>query len=112
MPDKTPVQIYREAADLIEKDAWVQGAYRSPLGCWCLSGAIAFVAGGLVGQIGIAAASGGSEAFYERLSALETCLLPGDVRNIVGWNDTPGRTVEEVITLLRDRADQMEAEHG
>ena len=88
------------AADLIEQKGWTQGAMAldaagtptkalSPDAvCYCTLGALA-------------KAAGGHERVEGRL--VSTLAKQLKVYSIVDWNDTPGRTKEEVIAALRGK---------
>lgn len=72
--------IYLAAVDLLETVGWCQGEYVSPDGKCCLLGAL------------------------DTLNAPNAAYEPIEARigEIWIWNDTPGRTKEEVIALLKD----------
>ena len=101
---QTPSTVLRAAADLLAKPgAWTQGALargatRRPTMalskravCWCAKGAMAAV-------------SWYGETYFAALGALE--VVAGD--SIVDWNDTPGRTQEEVVAAFHKAADLAE----
>ena len=58
---------------------------------WCLTGAIAL------------ATRGGIEATDAVLDGIEATL---DTISIERWNDEPGRTAEDVVTVLRETAER------
>lgn len=68
------------AAKYIEEHGWHQGSLSDAAGAVCLIGALSACGGG------------GSRQLYE--------LLTGISHGLAEWNDTPGRTPEEVIDLL------------
>lgn len=73
---------------------WTQGDWRDG-SCYCAAGALRSVTRGMLG-----------DAWVEAVAALKAAIgrhrFCGD-REIIGWNDTPGRTQEEVIAAF-DRA--------
>ncbi len=75
-----------EAANKIETGGWCQGTIRRD-GCHCIMGALIAVA---------------KSEFGKALDSLRTTIASD---KIIIWNDTPGRTKEEVITALRRAAE-------
>lgn len=85
-----PEDLLRKAADLIEQNGWTQGTYVNANGCLCMMG-----------------------AFYRVCDGMSDLDLRREARRILevrtgkrglglfGWNDAKGRTVEEVIAMLR-----------
>jgi hypothetical protein len=100
MTDMTEADVLDKAAKIIEERGWCQGkeAFRSG-GPTCAAVAI-----------GIAAPVGtGLRGQAERF--LHHWLTPTP-RNVIFWNDAPGRTADEVITALRSAAAAWRAEHA
>jgi hypothetical protein len=82
------------ARDLIIEDGWCQGMYSSWAGARCAVGAIRFSIGNLEGKAKVL------DKAIKRLAS----TLPVDYRAqqafsdaIVNWNDTKGRTKQQVI---------------
>jgi hypothetical protein len=89
----TTSEILNGAADLIESKGWRQGlACNSPLGLLCVGEALDEVAG--------------DGAYIDR--RITSALLPYG-SSVVEWNDTPGRTKEEVIQALRAAAKEAQS---
>ena len=82
-------EIYSRAADYIEKHGWTQGINESGLGEVCLYGALLH--------------SNTYPSANEALKELDK-VLGGRYAASAIWNDTPGRTKEEVIAFLREQA--------
>lgn len=86
-----------ETADLLERDGWIQGAYANPQGQHCIVGAMSMVAD--------ETAKVRPHAFrYFLIEAVQHVIPPEQVRStstIVDWNDTQGRTKQEVLDTLR-----------
>lgn len=83
-----------DAAEALRRDGWCQGYLHDPYGGHCLLGAI-----DIARRRVVIADPGLLLRMMERLSAH---LPPGD--RIMRWNDAPGRTVEEVISVLERAA--------
>lgn len=92
-----PSEVLRAAATRLETHGWCQGIYRKDNLC-CLVGAV--------------------EAICEDFD-LDDCPIDYVAEDIRGgphgrtperWNDTPGRTAEEVIAQLRRTAERLEGE--
>ena len=92
----------RAAAEVLRRDGWRQGDYvQFPNGACCATGAIRkavygdpWIAGYLSGRA-------------ER--AVLSVVDPGG-HSLPWWNDTPGRTADEVIAALEAAAERAEAE--
>lgn len=100
----TPSEILLKAADLIEQKGWTQGAYarsgefevsslHREATCYCTIGAI-ICATGEARMLGRGVVDGTKARLFAMI---------GD-HDIVSWNDTPGRTKEEVVEALRRAA--------
>lgn len=111
----TVAEVLERAADLIEPEgAWTQGEYarnaygsafihgwRYPDGppvCFCLNGAINFVAGNRVTQ-----------DYAPAQRVVESMFDDGATGT---WNDAPERTQAEVVSKLREAAALAKAEGG
>lgn len=81
------MQVLRDAVDLLFRRGWTQGSYRNEDG-YCAEGAL------------LAAAVGRQEAAnparYYLLGALQQ-MDPANIYGVISWNDTHGRTFDEVI---------------
>lgn len=108
MPRTTPpVQsvgdVLEAAADLLSKPgAWTQGAFREG-DCFCVLGAIAFITGDN---------PDGSWYGNTAAAAREPLAMVVGVKtyDVVGWNDDPERTQDEVVAKLREAAAKARAE--
>lgn len=110
----------RKAAQLIKTDGWTQGTYHDQDGCHCAAGAIAAATGQHV--LGPPVTSidwdilPGSTGWYviadnyewDRRMAAQHELEHHVGDSVASWNDTPGRTVEEVLTALELTARSVE----
>jgi len=85
----TPEEALAKAADLLEQDGWCQGVLIDHYGRRCLLGAIE-----------AARLEDTSDALFSPICNAIQAELGG--ANPISWNDTPGRTQEEVVTLLRN----------
>ena len=83
-------QTLLDAADLIEKKGWIQGANWRPGRGFCVFGAIDRVA------------KNDGPAFNDAVKRVYS-LIEG--HGIAKWNDEPGRTKEEVLAMLRRAAE-------
>ncbi|WIF20579.1 hypothetical protein SEA_JFLIX2_89 [Rhodococcus phage Jflix2] len=99
----------RRAADLIEKHGWIQGDYGDMSQGYCAIGALSRAA--------LATASDGTyDGSLHLLEAAIPTTFPdnpntwsGKFSRVVEWNDTPGRTREEVLQLFRKAAGDEQA---
>lgn len=110
-------EILDKAADLIEPEgAWTRGtlardnrgldvaAEDANATCWCAAGALQHSIGGSWSDDGIGVYHAAREAVL-----LAVGLTDSD--RLANWNDTPGRTQQEVVTALREAA-RKEREAG
>lgn len=95
----TPSDILRAAADIIEERGWTQGIAALGSGPTCAGIALDQAWSTLTGE----------EEWWGRNQTLHraVCARIGTDSMIV-WNDVPGRTVEEVLAMLRSVADELE----
>lgn len=111
MTVKTAKQILTEAADIIERNGWVQGRfydYRQfragtpRVDCSvCLVGAINIAMwGDPVHPLRV----GRPEFYWQIMDALE---VQAGTESVDDWNDAGDRTAEEVTTLLRTTAERI-----
>lgn len=89
----TDADVLRKAAQIIERDGWVQGEATDEHDGHCLIGAL----DAAIGEIGPTRGSVFC-AVYNGMRSL------GLYAGIVEFNDAPGRKVEEVTALLRAAA--------
>ena len=83
--------VLNRAADILERDGWIQGAMYNRNGCRCALGALNSASTEL---------DCGSEPVWDACF-----LLSADLGyDLPSWNDEDGRTVDEVTTLLRNTA--------
>lgn len=93
----TNQEICKEAADILRRCGWIQGSYRmlnpeSPSGySYCMIGACRVATGYTAEQYNDGAG----------LADLAAVVAVG-CANPASWNDTPGRTVDEVIAALEN----------
>ena len=84
-------EVFAKAADILERDGWCQGRYVDRFGRRCMAGAILSAGTGY---------AGGDWTSKERKFADEF----GWDLDWARWNDTKGRTQDEVIAKLRELA--------
>ena len=100
-------EILNKAADLIEERGWVQGTgWGRDTAALCLEGGIA-AAAGIVRTLGNGFIYQGCPAYDAVCSYLNRHPRPRQypvLDSLWDWNDTPGRTAEEVIEVLRAAA--------
>lgn len=96
------VKALQHAADLIEKKGWIQGSYGDHVHGFCSIGALNTVAD--------------PDVYYQATQRLaitvpeEFCRrLKPSIQRIIEYNDTPGRTKEEVLQLFRKAAGDEQA---
>lgn len=82
----TQQEIFLKAADLLARDGWCQGSYYDENGGRCAAGAITDACGGV-----------------RPTEAARACALASQLcgDSLSTWNDTYGRTKEEVIALFQ-----------
>jgi hypothetical protein len=86
-------KVLRDAAELIREKGWCQGDYEKADGAHCAIGAIG-------------CSSIPAEQFFDARSALQDAV---DQVPVWRWNDTPGRTVDEVLAAFEAAAQAEEA---
>jgi hypothetical protein len=96
--------VYRETAKLLRKRGWTQGVPHNAAGNRCLVYAVDCV----LMQLG----QGGVDGTMQNVASplMEALGLAPSVywATLVDWNDEPGRTFDEVITLLEQTAEKLE----
>ena len=88
-------EVLDRAADRIEAGGWCQAAFRDE-GRFCALGAIINVAVAM--RLGSGALTDIEALVDPALAALAAAVGEDGV---MGWNDRPGRTQEEVVAMLR-----------
>jgi hypothetical protein len=85
----TTAKILNDAADLIDLHGWTQRQFRSTDGCYCASGAL----------------EAATPLMYGHYVAACTFMI-AEIKetSIAAWNDTAGRTKDQVTTALRNAA--------
>lgn len=109
LPLSELADVIDEAANLLETDGWIQGTFSNAQGR-CAVGGIRTAAGlHLIKAYGITP-FGGAPSHREawllavREAQAKVIDLMGLDLQVDTWNDTKGRTADEVIALLRDAA--------
>lgn len=97
-------QVVRNAAKMIEKHGWIQGALGSHASGFCIAGAVAAVTTPAI-QNGFDSniRQKTFDEFTKWLRELESMNL-----FIPEWNDKEGRTKEEVLLYMNKFADEMD----
>jgi hypothetical protein len=127
--------IYRRAADLLERDGWAHGRAFGPYRERCTTTAVTLAAGRTVGwdhsddlyqplaawlavnrwdQVELARwpfSKAGVDS-PAKLAALLNSRPDVSISFIRWWNDTTGRTQDEVVSVLRDCADTLDPRMG
>jgi len=85
----TPKEVCNTLADKYESGeiTWIQGYRGKDKTCCCILFGLGFV-------------TGQSSLFYEAKD-LVRALIPDEYHGIASWNDMEGRTLEQVLFLLR-----------
>ncbi len=95
-------QLLLEAADVIEQRGWCRHTRMNSRGEVCAVGAI------LSARWGFDRLDWGSwyddEPTREAVLNLRARVASGTISGVGGWNDTPDRTKDEVVAMLRDVA--------
>ena len=94
-PIKTPQQILLDAANLLEERGWCQDEFQNKQGQMCMLGAMRVALW--------------DKVIYPAHPAYGlACDATGmNGMKIAEWNDTPGRTQQEVISKLREAAQRI-----
>lgn len=106
---KTPAEILRAAAGIIDERGWTQGFLQDSELRVCLVGAL-HLAGGSGHPIDAPRDSRDWVTYREACRALSRHLRVSGVgtAGLVDWNDTPGRREAEVRAALLAAADEAE----
>jgi hypothetical protein len=104
------------AADVLERDGWVQRVAHHPDGGHCVLGAIALVTGyhrslgSVSGKLPMVACCEENEgAMHEAAREFAEFIGHDGTANIPLWNDDPLRTPEEVVKTVRAAAAEAAA---
>jgi hypothetical protein len=100
----TPASLLNRAADILDERGWFQGNYMSPDGCVCALGSLHLAANELVGAPNRATFATGPE-FEAALDRIYGALQSDSMDSIADWNDSEGRTKDEVQAMLRRAAE-------
>lgn len=114
--DCSPAETLRAAAQYLEQDGWIQGAYYDldgPAAMFIppadLLGAIGICVYGYAADLDSAEFTPKSPIFHAARRVLTDYLDQAgeldDGDNLSDWNDKPGRTAEQVIEVCRYAAD-------
>lgn len=95
----------RRTAQVLRERGWCQGEFASEYGECCVIGALRVAFGSLPTQLCMS-----GEDYYEARSALIAAVVDGEIDCVADWNDTPGRTKDEVISALESTATRLEGE--
>jgi hypothetical protein len=97
----TPDEVLNTAADLLERDGWTQKRMYDD-GTRCMVGAMLCAATGIESYVRMSDFTEDQLNVYQEGRQTVVELLGSFM--LTGWNDTPGRTQEEVVQVLRDAA--------
>jgi hypothetical protein len=102
--------VYDKAIDAIHAQGWTQGTYSDVTGI-CAVGALRAAIFGSAKYIGRSTA-GRPDLFRFRYDEYVTAIeYLGGVQNLVRWNDTPGRTADDVIHRFKEASESWELMH-
>lgn len=103
----TAVEVLREARRLIQERGWVQGMFSGAGGAICAVGALNFASAGIVAY---PARDSAEEHLNRCAKEYLRQVLPEDSITVEHWNDTPGRTVAEVLAYFDAAIARAEAQ--
>jgi hypothetical protein len=100
-----PAAIFRATAELLRRDGWIQDLDTNADGNRCLVQALDTICASQSRKVR-------SRYHTDILDPLRKTLREqwGWNESAIDWNDEPGRTAEEVITLLEQTAEKLEAD--
>lgn len=95
-----PSEALQKSIDVIDHYGWIQGDIGSDRRGWCLIGAINRAVGRVdsIGHFHFARPKGVDEEFRAAMGYLTS--VPGLVWGVAEWNDTKGRTEDQVLEAL------------
>jgi hypothetical protein len=101
--------ILRKAANVVRK-GWVQGELEDPMGRHCALGALRTVS-----DVELYTMPLPQDPVFAEVTLLADLIGPNphttDAHStLTDWNDEPGRTADDVITLLEQAAEKAEAD--
>lgn len=103
---KTPKEVLLLAAALIEKFGWCQHVYQKGVdGPVCLAGAVRLATWGEVYPTLTSVISFEQQSEYGQ--AVAALMARTDDGGVTTYNDTPGRTKEQVLNFLRRVAEAV-----
>ena len=109
---KTAAEVLRDAKGVLERNGWLQGHYFDDRQFRAGTPAEACRVC-LYGALNLAAGNGPHrplEAAHPVMLAVYAVIdASGDWDGVGGWNDEPGRTVDEVLALLDEAIERAEA---
>lgn len=95
--------LLEQAADLLETEGWCQMTLRNPEGARCAVGALHKISG----NTRLKRAAQEWLAMRLNIFALANMYVGAQ---LVLWNDSPGRTIDEVIDLFKETAKDLRNE--
>jgi hypothetical protein len=102
-------RLVRRAAQILEDRGWIQGDVGDGQRGMCARGAIIFAARGTTNTEAIDNQVWLTEREFTRwLAGTEVGSESTAWRAVPMWNDTPGRTKEEVVQYMRKFADEVD----
>jgi hypothetical protein len=112
--EKTNVEVFTEAADLIERHGFLQGAFGNPRMGFCVAGAVYYaLTGEERGTSRTLPMDPVRDRYVDLLHVIAAVLTPEfgqlGTRGVSEWSDVPGRAAGEAVGLLRALA-RREAE--
>ena len=114
----TPADLLRGAALYLRRHGWIQDDYYRPASSHtattppaCAVGAIAMAAYGHAVDAPSLHTEPEVKDFHRAVDALDGYLQDTHAADLYTWNDTDGRTAEQVITALHEAADRWDHTH-
>lgn len=97
-------RLIRKAAKVLDDRGWVQGRIGTPETGMCVRGVLGFTATGVAGRFNQDAliAENFLREWLRDLGQADTFF------GVPGWNDTPGRTKEEIVLHMNKFADEVD----
>lgn len=105
--EKTPADVLRHAALVIEEVGWSDDEPLTDEGCRCAGGAMAFVVNGSMWDSEDPLVVEAAQWLLRSLGRDSYTPLGG----VAGWNDDEAGSAEVVTAALRAAADRWDAEH-
>ncbi|AXN53447.1 hypothetical protein HOT81_gp029 [Gordonia phage Fryberger] len=92
-PMPNDAELFDKVADILERDGWCQHEAHNEAGNHCALGALEVAAGEMYGDKYL--------NHYPRVYLKVTKGIDPDFHSVPAWNDTKGRTAQEVIDQYR-----------